>query len=40
VTEFAPSDRAATTTADNRYSQQNVLDFAKAILPWMEAQEW
>jgi hypothetical protein len=40
VTEFAPCDWAAATAADNQYTQHDVLDFAKVVLPWMEAQDW
>ena len=40
VTEFAPTDRTALAVSENRHSRQEVLDFAKVVLPWMEAQDW
>ena len=40
ITEFAPADWKASTAADNRWSQADVLNFMKAALPWLEEQEW
>jgi hypothetical protein len=40
VTEFAPADWQAQSPEENRYSPQAVLDFMKAVLPWMESQDW
>jgi hypothetical protein len=40
ITEFAPADWNAETPEENRFSQQQVLDFMKDALPWLEATEW
>jgi hypothetical protein len=40
VTEFAVADWKAPTPDQNRHAPKEVLAFMKAILPWMEAQEW
>jgi len=40
ITEFAPADWNAKTVDKNKHTRAKVLDFAKQILPWMEAQDW
>jgi hypothetical protein len=40
VTEFAVEDWKAPTPDQNRHAPKEVLAFMKAVLPWMEAQEW
>ena len=40
ITEFAPADWSAKTTAQNRHSPEKVLAFMKEVLPWIEAQNW
>jgi len=40
ITEFAPADWSATSANNNRYTQQDVLAFAMAVLPWLEEQDW
>jgi len=40
VTEFAPADWKASSPADNRWSQAQVLAFMKKALPWLEKQDW
>ena len=40
ITEFAPADWQAKTTAENRHSPEAVLAFMKETLPWIEAQNW
>ena len=40
ITEFAPADWQAKTTAENRHSSESVLEFMKETLPWIEAQNW
>jgi hypothetical protein len=40
VTEFAVADWTAETVQDNRYSREDVLEFMKAALPWLESQSW
>jgi hypothetical protein len=36
LTEFAPADWTTSTS----FTRQQVLDFAKVVLPWLEAQTW
>lgn len=40
ITEFAPADWTATSTANNKYSRAQVLAFMKEVLPWMEKTRW
>ena len=40
ITEFAPADWKASTPADNKYSQAQVLAFMKEALPWLERQDF
>lgn len=40
ITEFAPADWTAATVEDNKYSEHDVLEFMKAVLPWLERQDW
>jgi len=42
ITEFAVADWKAMnkTSADNRFSERQVLDFMKEVLPWLERQDW
>lgn len=40
ITELAVTDSKATTTRENRWSQEEVLEFAKTVLPWLESQDW
>lgn len=39
ITEFAPADWSAKTVSENVYSQEQVLEFMKEVVPWMEAPE-
>jgi hypothetical protein len=38
LSEMAPADWAATSVETNRYTREQVLNFAKDVIPWMEAQ--
>ena len=40
VSEFSPADWGAKTLADNNHSREDVLEFMKIVVPWMEQQEW
>ena len=40
VTEFAPADWHAKTTEENCHNPQEVLEFMKVVLPWLESQSW
>ena len=40
VTEFAVADWEATSVETNRFSEDRVLEFMRAVLPWMEDQDW
>lgn len=41
ITEFAVADwRTGGDISKNRFSQAQVLDFMKELLPWMERQDW
>jgi len=40
ITEFAPADWTAQSVKQNQHTKQEVLDFAKAMMPWLEAQDW
>jgi len=42
ITEFAVADWKAMNKScgDNCYSEKQVLDFMKKVLPWMEKQDW
>lgn len=40
LTEFAPVDWRATSPADTRFSKEQVLQFMKEALPWMERTDW
>ena len=40
VTEFAPADWTATTPAQNKHSEDAVLNFMKGVLTWMEETEF
>jgi hypothetical protein len=40
LTEFAVADWNASTPEENHYDSSQVLDFMKATLPWIEAQDW
>jgi len=40
VTEFAPADWTACTSNENKYTPQQVLAFAKEVLPWLERQKF
>ena len=40
LTEFAVADWQATTTAENRFSKEQVLAFARQAIPWLEETEW
>jgi hypothetical protein len=42
ITEMAPSDWKATSAETNRIRRDDLLAFAKEVLPWMEApeQDW
>lgn len=40
ITEMAVADWRAKTIEDNRYSQDQVLDFMKDVLPFLEEKEW
>jgi Glycosyl hydrolase catalytic core len=40
ITEFSPADWSAKTLESNRHTPQEVLDFAKSALPWLEQTEW
>jgi hypothetical protein len=36
ITEFAPADWHATAPDENRFSREQVLEFMKDVLPWLE----
>jgi hypothetical protein len=40
ITEFAVADWTADTVEGNRFSQEEVLAFMQAALPWLESQDW
>lgn len=40
ITEFAPADWRATTVKENRFTPEQVLSFAKEVLPWLESTDW
>ena len=40
LTEFAVADWKARTPEENQYDSSQILDFMKATLPWIEAQDW
>jgi Glycosyl hydrolase catalytic core len=40
ITEFAVADWDATSVQDNQYSRYDVLEFMKAVVPWLESQSW
>jgi len=42
ITEFAVADWKAMnkSSEDNRFTQDQILKFMKAVLPWIEKQEW
>jgi Glycosyl hydrolase catalytic core len=42
ITEFAVADWKAMkgSPEDNRFSKDQILKFMKAVLPWIEKQEW
>lgn len=40
ITEFAPTDWNAKTPEQNRHSPEEVLDFAKEVLPWLERESF
>ena len=40
VTEFSPADWSAKKLTDNDHSPQDVLEFMKVVVPWMEQQDW
>lgn len=39
ITEFAVADWSATTVNDNKYKPEQVLDFMKEVLPWLEQND-
>ena len=40
ITEFAPADWTASTPEENRHTPEEVLAFAKEVLPWLERQSF
>jgi Glycosyl hydrolase catalytic core len=40
LTEFAPADWSAKSPEENSITAEEVLDFMKEVLPWMERQDW
>jgi hypothetical protein len=40
ITEFAVADWSANATKPTKYTPTQVLNFMKAILPWLEEQSW
>jgi hypothetical protein len=40
VSEFAPADWTSTNPQDIAYSKEQMLEFMKQALPWMEEQDW
>lgn len=40
LTEFAPIDQYATSLEDHRWSQEEILDFMKQAVPWLESTPW
>lgn len=40
ITEFAVADWNAASVNDNKFSPEQVLDFMKGVLPWLESTEW
>lgn len=40
ITEFALADWGARTPAENSIQREEVLEFLKDVLPWMERQNW
>ena len=40
ITEFSPMDLRATRARDNKHTHAEVLEFAKQVIPWLEAQGW
>ena len=40
ITEFSTVDRRAHERGFNRFTEQDVLEFMKQAIPWLEEQEW
>lgn len=40
ITEFAVADWDANTPEDNRFPSEDVLEFMRTVLPWLEHQHW
>ncbi len=40
ITEFSPGDWKAKTPEEHALTKEEVLDFMKEVLPWMERQNW
>ena len=40
LTEFAVADWTADSVDDNKFTPEQVLDFMKDVLPWLEDTEW